>query len=202
MTRRAPETAAVARKRLDRETILANAEAIVDRLGWPKLTMSELARELDVRVPSLYNHVPNLEGLLGDLQIRAMSQLANELGRAAMGKVGATGFRALASVLRDYARRHPGRYELAMREPLDVERLQVASADAAEALIAVITSFGVVDPSQELMLTCFGAIHGVVTLEVGGLYSGVVDTDPVFERAVDLVVLLLENEASEEALAS
>ena len=56
------------RKRHDREEVLVAAEAICDRDGWTHLTMTALANELGVKVPSLYNHVPNLEALRGELQ--------------------------------------------------------------------------------------------------------------------------------------
>src|SRR4051794_40526532 len=103
------------RKRLDHEQVLAAAEALVDRQGWSHLTMSELARELGVAVPSLYRHVRNLDALLGELQNRTILRLGTKLNRAAMGRTGEAGIRALAATLRQFAREHPNRYDLAMR---------------------------------------------------------------------------------------
>jgi AcrR family transcriptional regulator len=185
----------VSPSRVDRALILETAEALVDRDGWRQLTITALATKLGVRGPSLYNHVDGIDALLGELQVRALRGLGAELQRAAMGKIGRDGLRALALVLRDFAARCPGRYDLAMREPFDREAVLRASTPASEALSAVIASFGIKEASLELQLSCLAPLHGVLALDRSGLVSAV-DTAPVYDRAVDLVVLMLEHEGS------
>jgi AcrR family transcriptional regulator len=183
----------VSPNRVDRTVVLETAEALVDRDGWRSLTITALASKLGVRGPSLYNHVDGIDALLGELQVRALRDLGAELQRAAMGKVGRDGLRALAIVLRDFAARCPGRYDLAMREPFDREAVLHASTPASEALSAVIASFRVEEASLELQLSCLAPLHGVLALDRSGLVSSV-DTAAVYDRAVDLVVLMLEHE--------
>jgi AcrR family transcriptional regulator len=180
--------------RLDRAVVLDTAEALVDRDGWRQLTITALATKLGVRGPSLYNHVDGIDALLGELQVRALRDLGGQLQRAAMGKAGRDGMRALAAVLRDFAARWPGRYDLAMREPFDHGAVLRASAAASEALSAVIASFGVAEASLELQLSCLAPLHGVLALDRSGLMTSAVDTSAVYDRAVDLVVLMLEHE--------
>jgi len=189
----------VAPSRVDRSLILETAEALVDRDGWRQLTITALATKLGVRGPSLYHHVDGIDGLLGELQVRALGDLGAELQRAAMGRAGRDGMRALASVLRDFAARSPGRYDLAMREPFDERAVLRASTAASEALSAVIASFGVAEASLELQLSCLATLHGVLALDRSGLMTSAVDTTAVYDRAVDLVVLLLEHEGRGEA---
>jgi AcrR family transcriptional regulator len=179
---------------VDRALVLETAEALVDRDGWRQLTITALATKLGVRGPSLYNHVEGIDAVLGELQVRALRDLGAELQRAAMGKVGPNGLRALALVLRDFAIRFPGRYDLAMREPFDRDAVLRASAAASEALSAVIASFGIEHASLELQLACLAPLHGVLALDRSGLVAD--DTSAVYDRAVDLVVLMLEHEGS------
>jgi hypothetical protein len=68
-----------------------------------------------------------------------------------------------------------------------------ASTPASEALSAVIASFRVEEASLELQLSCLAPLHGVLALDRSGLVSSV-DTAAVYDRAVDLVVLMLEHE--------
>jgi AcrR family transcriptional regulator len=180
--------------RVDRTVVLETAEALVDRDGWRQLTITALATKLGVRGPSLYNHVEGIDDLLGELQVRALRDLGAELQRAAMGKVGREGMRALAAVLRDFASRCPGRYDLAMREPFDHAAVLRASAPASEALSAVIASFGVAEVPVEVQLSCLATLHGVLALDRSGLIPRAADTAAVYDRAVDLVVLMLEQE--------
>jgi AcrR family transcriptional regulator len=185
----------VAVRRLSRPTVLDAAEELVDRDGWRALTMTGLAKVLGVRGPTLYGHVDGLEALLGEVQVRAHAELARRLQRAAMGKTGRGAFRSLADVLRSFADDHPGLYDLAMSEAIDLPAVLVASEPSGVALIAVIESFGVPAPDRELLMNCLATLHGVIALERAGFFGDAVDVGTVYDRAVDMVVLLLEQGA-------
>jgi AcrR family transcriptional regulator len=189
------------RRRLDREQVLSAAESIVDRDGAAGLTMTALANELGVKVSSLYNHVPNLEGMRGELQNRAMLELGTELRNTAMGKTGERGLRALAHTMRAFARAHPGRYGLAMSEPHDRDGFAEASTNAIAALGAIIASYGIDDASFDFQVSAFAALHGVVVLENTGFFGAILDADRIFELVLSLVVDLLSDAAPQEIRA-
>jgi AcrR family transcriptional regulator len=189
------------RRRLDRDQVLSAAEVLVDRDGASGLTMTALAGQLGVKVSSLYNHVPSLEGLRGELQNRAMYELGAELRNEAMGKTGERGLRALAHTMRAFARAHPGRYELAMSEPHDRHSFANASANAGAALGAIIASYGIEDASLDFQVSAFAALHGVVVLENTGFFGGILDADRIYELVLGLVVDLLANAAPPEVRA-
>ena len=190
------------RARLDHDQVLATAEAIVDRDGWRALTMTALAKELGVKVPSLYNHVPNLEALRGELQNRTLREIGELLNHKAMGRTGETAMRALAEVYRAYARAHPGRYDLATQAPVDLDAFADATTAAGAALHAVIRSYGISEDTLELQLSCFAALHGVLVLENVGFFPSTVDTEPVFEMVLGLILDLLDSHAPRESRAS
>jgi AcrR family transcriptional regulator len=190
------------RRRLDRAAVLEAAETIVDEQGSTALTMTALAAALGVKASSLYNHVPSLEALRGELQNRAMRELGVRLGNEAMGRTGDRGLRALAHTLRDYARAHPGRYGLAMSKPYDEPAFSEASSDATAAFGAIIRSYGIDDVSLDFQVSAFAALHGVLVLDNAGFLGGSLDSDRIFETVLDVVVGLLRDAAPQsEALA-
>jgi AcrR family transcriptional regulator len=175
-------------RRLDREQVVAAAEAVVDELGWDRLTMAALATALGTTGPSLYNHVRGLDALRGELQQRTMRALGRELVVAALARSGRDGFLALAAAYRGFVRRHPNRYDGATRAPVDRDGLLAASAAANDALLAVVRSYGV--PAHDALtaqLGAFAALHGVVTLEVSGFLGDVVDPDVLYDTVVAAV---------------
>jgi AcrR family transcriptional regulator len=188
-------------KRLDHEQVLRAAEALVDRDGWRELTMTALANELGVKVPSLYNHVENLEALRGELQNRTLRALGVVLNRKVMGRSGPPALEALVEAFRRFAKEHPGRYDLAMQAPADLEEFTAATADAGGAMAAVVRSYGIDDPSFELQLSAFAALHGVVDLEHAGFFPAFIDTDRVFARVLEIVLALFADAAPDEAKA-
>jgi AcrR family transcriptional regulator len=190
-----------ARRRLDPDQVFAAAEAIVDREGWRHLTMTALANELGVKVPSLYNHVPNLEALRGELQCRTLRSLGGVLERKAMGRSGPTAMKAVAEAFRAYANEYPGRYDLAMQEPVDRDAFNASTLDASGALNAVIRSYGIDDPNFELQVSAFAALHGALVLKHSHFFPELIDTDRIFDHLLEVVLDMLERAAPGEARA-
>ncbi len=184
------------RARLTFEDVLEAAETIIDRSGWDQLTMTDLAAELGVRVPSLYHHVRNLDALKAAVQVRTMSQLGAELRAAAMGRTGEDGLRALANVQRSFAHRFPRRYEGATRAPLDRPEFITAALDANEALVAMVRSYGLEGEAALYAETsAFAALHGFITLEISGFFEEDFDRDRVFEGVLDGAVSIISSAA-------
>ena len=173
------------RARLDRETVVVTAEAIVDREGYDALSMTLLAAELDTRVSSLYNHVANLEDLRSDVQVRAMGLLGRHVQKAAMGHAGADGLRVLCHELRDFAQTYPQRYAAVTRAPIDRDGFFTAAGDIIEAMGVMVRSTGL--PEDQILPTgmaIFSALHGFVALESSGYFDGIDQLEEVFEQVV------------------
>ena len=77
--------------------------------------MSQVAKELDRHVSTLYAHVDSLADLQREVGLLGLDELADAVWRAVLGKVRGDALAAIAEVYVDYARRHPGR-GVAMRE--------------------------------------------------------------------------------------
>ena len=173
------------RARLDHETVLTSAEALVDREGYDALTMTLLAAELQTRVSSLYNHVANLEDLRAEIQVRAMELLGKHVRRAAMGHAGADGLRVLSHELRAFARSYPHRYAAITRAPINRDSFFAAAGETIEALAVMVRSAGL--PEERILPTgmaIFSALHGFVSLEVSGYFGGIPDLDAVFAQVI------------------
>src|SRR5436190_15324005 len=80
---------------LDRQQVIEEAAALADESGADAVTLAALAARLGVRSQSLYAHVDGLEGLRRDLAVLGQRSLAEQLGRAVMGRAGEDGLRAL-----------------------------------------------------------------------------------------------------------
>src|SRR5258708_1636612 len=92
---------------LTRVAVVAAAAAIADREGVEALTLARLAAELQIKPPSLFNHVRGLQALRRELKLLALRELCDALTVASVGKSRASGIRALAGAYRDFVRKHP-----------------------------------------------------------------------------------------------
>jgi AcrR family transcriptional regulator len=158
-------------RRLKQATVVARAAELANELGdGRRLTLSMLAQDLGVRVPSLYNHVDGLEGLRRELALEGLHQMARQLRQAAVGKSGREAMLAVAGAYRRFAHEQPGVYPLTIQAPRpDDEAWQALSAEIVELMMLVLAAYQL-DGDQALhVIRGFRALlHGYVSLEAGG----------------------------------
>jgi AcrR family transcriptional regulator len=173
---------------LDRRAVITAAVDIVDRDGAAGLTMTRLADALGIRLPSLYAHVRGQLDLRRELWIWTVADLGEHLGRSVMGRSGDEALAAFAAALRDYAREHPGRYQLTLDPPVPFDDEAAEVRHRANAPFrAVIRSFGLDDDTAvHAGRALRAAIHGFVALESQDAI-GTGGTDESFRHLVALL---------------
>jgi AcrR family transcriptional regulator len=173
---------------LDRRAVIAAAVEIVDREGTAALTMTRLADGLGIRSPSLYAHVRGQLDLRRELWLWSVADLGQRLGDSVMGRSGDEALFAFAAAMRDYAREHPGRYQLTLDPPVPFDDAAADVRRRANAPFrAVIRSFGLEGPAAvHTGRALRAAIHGFVTLES----RDALGSDGTDESFRQLIVLL------------
>lgn len=187
----------MARKRsLDTAAVVQAAAALADSHGLEALTLAQLAAELEIKVPSLYNHVAGLAGLRRELALAGMHASADYLRRAAVGKAGDAAVRAVLRAYRDFARAHPGLYTASLRAPSpDDATLQAASADLLEVVVAVLAPYGLgEEASLHAVRGLRSLVHGFVELEAAGGFGLPLASAASFDWLVERFVEGLHHE--------
>lgn len=172
---------------LSTQAVVEGALALVDEQGLDALTLTALAQQSGVAVPSLYKHVRSLDSLLQKASAAATNELAALMSDAVAGRAGVEALQSLAWAYRGYALTHPGRYPLTQRVPDPDDPAHVAAgARAVGAAFAVLHAYGVEGPAA-IDATRFirAALHGFVVLEISGGFGIPQDVDRSFERLVD-----------------
>ncbi len=182
------------RRGLTRQAVVDAAVAVVETEGVPALTLSRVARELNVKPPSLYNHVDGLNGLRRAVALRAIEDLGRRLGTAAMGRSGRDAMHAIAAEFRSYATANPGLYEVSAQARPDDEEYAAASLRPVEPVLAVLRAYDLDGDEAIHAARAFrAAIHGFVSLERMGGFGLGVSVDESFEWLVERLVATLES---------
>lgn len=180
---------------LSEAVVVAEAERVADEMGLAQLTMAAVAERLGVRQPSLYKHVENMEDLKRSLALRAKRQLADILGRAAVGRAREAAVFSIAHAYRVFAHEHPGRYAAAQRAPVpgDVDD-EGASQEVTQVVFDVLAGYELRDDAAvDATRALRAALHGFVTLEATGGFGLPVDIDRSFERVVGALTRALDD---------
>ncbi|MDE3838948.1 TetR family transcriptional regulator [Bacillus methanolicus] len=155
---------------LDMPTILQNAAEIADQEGIEAVTLASLAKKLNIRPPSLYNHFDGLTGLRKHLAIYGLERLYEKLSYAAIGRSGDEAVYQLGITYVDFARTHPGLYEatLLAPDPADLE-VQKAGQKIVDLATRVLSVYGLKDDAAIHAVRGLRSIlHGFASLEQRG----------------------------------
>ncbi len=167
------------------DKVVAAAATLADRVGIHGLSLSPLAAELGVRVPSLYKHIGGLDDLRRRLAARGAVGLAAAVDTAAGSRHGRDALLAIGAAYRGYASANRGCYQAMACQPAAYERC----AGAVDALLCrAALEHGIpASGAQRAAQAVRSALHGFVALEaVGGLGSAANDA------SFDVLMTLLE----------
>lgn len=140
---------------------------------------------MNIRTPSLYNHLAGLEGLQREFTVWGLTHLLAEARQAVKGKVGRAALLAVAHAYRAFAHAHPGVYPLLLKAPspedADLVRL---SEELVSLLQLVLASYGLQDEVALHAIRAWRSIvHGFVSLETSGGFGL-----PLEQRSFDLLL--------------
>ncbi len=173
---------------LNKELVVMKAIELVDQAGDPaELTLTALARALDIQVPSLYNHVAGRRALRRELALAGLQMLLRTFREAIVGQVGRAALLAIADHYRAFAAAHPGLYSLTLQAPDegDVEIL-ACSEELIQLLLLVLATAGIQgDPAYHAIRGLRSILHGFVSLDAARGFELPLDKDESFKQLVN-----------------
>lgn len=180
------DSAIVPRAGLTETLVVEEGERIADEVGLSSLTLAAVADRLGVRQPSLYKHIAGGDALRRSIALRAKNELADVLGRAAVGRARGEAIAAISHAYRAWAIEHPGRYAAAQRAPLqgDVDD-ETASSNVVRVVADVMDGFELRDDDAiDAIRALRAGLHGFVSLEADHGFGLPVDVNRSFDRLV------------------
>lgn len=97
--------------RVTKTAVIQAASDIADEKGLNNVSLKVVAERLNIRTPSLYNHIENLDDLLREVAHNGMRTMNQRMAQVAIGKSGDTAIKAVAIEYLNYMIEHCGIYE-------------------------------------------------------------------------------------------
>ena len=187
------------RTRLTKTAVVQAAAELINTEGSDALSLNRLAEKLDIRTPSLYNHVDGLPGLQRELAVMNAKLIADRLSEAAIGKSGTELFMDAAQAFRNYVKEYPGLYLSTLRssgnQTVPDQNLRHEEERAVKIGLVVMASLGLQGEDAIHALRAFRSmVHGFASLEVAGGFGLPEDCDESFRRMVRFLVAGLQRE--------
>ena len=189
------------RRGIDYDTIICTASVLADTEGLDDVTLAAVAEKLNIRVPSLYNHVKGLSGLRQGLALAGVQELSSRLGKAAMGRAGDEAIRAVFQAYLVFARTRPGLYEASLSAPdPDNHQVQEAAQEVLDTLLRVLREYRLADDEALHAVRGLRSIaHGFVSLEAKGGFGLDLDRDESFTKLQEYFIVGLRSQLSKDS---
>lgn len=181
--------------KITEDRLIDEAIAIIEQDGLAELTIGALAHALDVKPPSLYNHVTGIDAVRLQVGVAAISRLGDVLADAVMGRAGSDALFALCHAYRTFAASSPELYAVALSATAGTDdEFDSHAWRAHRPLYRVLSAHGLED--AEMIHTARmirAALHGFVTLEHSGQFGLPESVDASFDELVDWLTGLLDD---------
>ncbi|MBB5337155.1 TetR/AcrR family transcriptional regulator [Pectinatus brassicae] len=154
---------------LNSDIIVKMAADIADKEGLSNLTLTNIAKSLNIKKQSLYNHIRNIAHLKCLLIIYANMHLREHLAETAIGKSKDIAVIDVANAYRQFAHNFPGQYQAIISlswEYRDNDEFQQATKSLMDVLFKVLAPYDLHDEALIHAVRGFRSImHGFVSLE-------------------------------------
>lgn len=161
------------KRNLSQEKIIACFRGLAEEMDVQQVTFQHLAKALDVKSPSLYNHFKNMRDVKTALTAKLLQELNDALRRSLVGKSGAEALRVYAQVYQSFAFANQAVYELLISVPHTNEEILLEGIyETNQIILQLFDAFDLTRKekthrSRELR----SIIHGYLSLRLLGYFT-------------------------------
>lgn len=174
-----------------KSTIIQTAADIADKEGLQNVSLKVIAEALEIRTPSFYNHIKNMDELLREVAHNGMRSMNARMVKAAIGHVGDRALKIVSTEYLNYMIEHPGVYEIIQWANWNgTEETAAIYNEYISLLNAFIIPYNLeIESSREVLNMITGFIHGYTTLQLRYAFSNPERVQHELYNAMDTLLL-------------
>ena len=175
-------------KGLTKEIIIAEAVALIEETEQPEVSLHELARRLEIKTPSLYNHIKNTKELQHAVFQFAIDKFVANQKLATENKKKDEAVKAFADAYYSFATENKGLYRLIMSMPSEEDDMEKKMAvPLLNTVVSILSDYALTEETIAHWQRVFRAIlHGFISQEYLGYFYYYNDID--LKKSRDIAV--------------
>lgn len=179
------------RSGLNHSAVFQKAIEIVECNGMNGLTMGVLAKELNIKTPSLYNHVSGLRELQEKIALYSLEEMYGRMEQAYSNSVKEDErILFVGKAYLNYARRNPGLYEATfLPSVLENQEVQKVADQIVQLNVRMLEPFQL--ESEDTIHAVRGLrsfLHGFATIEQSGGFAIQLDNEESIETILHIFI--------------
>lgn len=184
------------KKKINISEIVNTAIFIADQQGLDNVTLKNIANELNVKPPSLYNHIKNFDDILLRSANKSLNNLYESLIKSIIGLEKDQALLALSNEYRTFFKSYPGQYSLIQRVNLwNKNKFSTSKSDRILKLLEKILSrYDIKDTETINFIRVWRSyMHGFLLLETNNGFGLDLDVNGSFIYGLEILITKLQN---------
>lgn len=178
------------RKGLTKESVIDAAVQMIEE-GYPAFSMNELARQLEIKPASLYNHVQSMDELVSAVGLRTAEMLKQAELAAIKGKERDDALFALCNTYRTFAWDHQNLYKVMMGMQRNKSACTVeVGGEIIEPMLQALSGFALDEVARTHWQRILRSLmHGFVAQEYTGRFThSPIDRNETYHMAIKAMI--------------
>lgn len=169
-----------------REQIFDSAWELIGEVGWTEFRLSQLAENLGIRTPSLYNHIQDLEEVRWEMKRRSLQMLGDRLSlKLKTSAMGSERIFEFLNAYRSFAKSHPQFYPLTI-ESTEFDPELKPLGDRILAVCLEVFRFPTLDETSVHRIRILRSLlHGFIVLEEAGGFGRKESIEESFKKITE-----------------
>ena len=177
--------------KVTKAVVIDTASQIADEKGLHNVSLKIIAEELNIKTPSLYNHIDNLDNLLLEVAHKGMRTMNERLERVAIGKAGDAAIKAVGIEYLNFMIEHPGIYETIQWATWNgsAETIDIFEHYTTLLKTLILSCQLQEDHVEEILSILTGILHGYTTLQLRFAFDNPEQVRSNLSNALDTILL-------------
>ena len=173
---------------LTREKVIEEAGVLANEQGLNAVTITNLAKHLGIKKPSLYNHIKDQEDILRGIMISGWNHVSNEICPKITTDDPKQAINELSHAIYDYAIANPGIYEAMLwYNTYENEELKLVSEGLYKFFFSQTDKLGIErSMANHLLRTYRSLIEGFILLVIHNSFGNPVSIEESFQISIDM----------------
>lgn len=172
------------------ELIIETSARIANKVGLDNLSLKIIAEELNIKSPSLYNHISSLDEIKSQLMVYGWKQIEEKMIDSAVGVSGYEALKNMCNVFYDYTTNNKGIFTAMLwYNKYESDEKENATKRLFNMLFKIMKSLNITDENiNHIIRTLRGFLEGFSLLVNNNAFGNPISIKESFDLSLEIIM--------------
>lgn len=180
----------MSKNNINDELIIETSAHLANKVGLDNLSLKMIAEELNIKSPSLYNHISSLDEIKSQLMVYGWKQMEEKMIDAAVGVSGYDALKNMCNIFYDYATNNKGIFTAMLwYNKYESKKLENATTRLFNIVFKVMKPLNITDENiNHIIRTLRGFLEGFSLLVNNNAFGNPISIKESFDLSLEIIM--------------